>query len=253
MDTVLSLDDKRRKLIQKVQELREERNVLARQRFGDSVSLLYMPIIDLEHAFKLIKPNIRIDEMGVGHGGGENCDSLGAGGAYTGLSLLYQLYLQKEFNDVAVGIEGGGSGVLAVAPLLDFVSKDRQVFGGTIECGGLYVLDSNGNLVQPYHGSASVFTQLIESALYPEKAATRLTRGGNVRNNEGVGNYSRAQLAEMSIVQRLQTLRMFAGLMLADNGANSIYDLRRQVIERGFDNIVMVSDLAAYTAAPHPG
>ncbi len=220
-------------------------------RYGNRLSLYYMPIVNYGHAEELTHPNIRINRIGVGHGGGENCDSLGAGGAYTGLKLLYQMYLNPQFNDVMVGVEGGGTGVIALLPMVDFISKNKQAFGAVIECGGLYVMDRSGNVVQPYHGSASVFTQLYEAAMYPQTAGRRISRAGIVRNVEGVSNYARFKRSEPSVVNKLQRLRMYAGLMLADHGAHDINDLRRHVRDHGFNNIVAVSALSAYTATPH--
>jgi XTP/dITP diphosphohydrolase len=223
-----------------------------RQRFPD-LQLYYMPIVNFQHARELIHPNIGINEIGVGHGGGENCDSLGAGGAYTGLKLAYELYRDSAFNKVSVGVEGGGAGVIALMPMVDFISKNKQAFGAVIECGGLYVLDKYGKPVQPYHGSASVFTQLYEAAIHPSTAARRISRAGFVRNVEGVSNYARFKRSEPSVVNKLQRLRMYGGLMLADHGVHNINELRAHTREHGFNNIVAVSQMAAYTAAPHAG
>lgn len=224
-----------------------------RQRFGEKVQLYYMPIVNFAHAEELIDPDIAIDEIGVGHGGGENCDSLGAGGAYTGLKLAYELYRDSRFNKVSVGVEGGGAGVIALMPMVDFISKNKQAFGAVIECGGLFVLDARGRVVQPYHGSASVFTQLYEAAMFPETADRRVSAAGFVRNVEGVSNYAAFKRSEPSVVNKLQRLRMYGGLMMADHGVHSINDLRRHTLQHGFNNIVAVSQMAAYTAAPHAG
>ncbi len=224
-----------------------------RQRFGNQLILYYMPVVNYEHALELIHPNIAIDEEGLGHGGGRNCDSLGAGGAYTTLKLVNQLYRDTRFNKVSIGVEGGGAGVIAIMPMVDFISKNEQAFGGIIECGGLFVMGKNGDILQPYHGSASVFTQDFEGAMYPVIAARRTTRAGFVRNVEGISNYSRFKRSEPSAVNKNQRLRMYGGLMLADHGVHTIDQLRARTLEFGFDNIVAVSELAAFTAAPQSG
>jgi len=80
LDTVLSLDDKRRELIQKVQELREERNVLAHKQVDDEVKKRGKAIKEslkkLEDELKKTEeeldrlvsfiPNVPLDEVPVG-------------------------------------------------------------------------------------------------------------------------------------------------------------------------------------------
>lgn len=79
LDKVMSLDDKRRELIQKVQEFREERNILAKQRKPANVSKgreIKESLKKLEEELKKIEeeinklvsfiPNIPLDEVPIG-------------------------------------------------------------------------------------------------------------------------------------------------------------------------------------------
>lgn len=219
--------------------------------YGDKIRMYVMPIVNYDHAKQLIHPDVAVDKIGVGHGGGENCESLGAGAVYTGLKLLYELYQDPDFNNTSIGIEGGGDGATALIPMLDFISKDKKMIACGIEGGGLYVQHSNNRIVQPYHGSASAITQAYESMLYPDIAKRRYTAAGFLRNIEGKPNYMPRSRSTPSVVNRFQHMRMLGGLMLADHGVQNINQLRQYVHDNGFNNHYAVSNLAANIAASH--
>ncbi len=190
----------------------------------------------------------------IGHGGGENCTSLTAGGAANSIELLYLLYLDPLFNDCLIGLEGGtGTTIGALLPLLDFISLNKRGIGGYESTQGLYALKARGGKeepVIPYHGSASAATQLIEAYMDPEIAKRRLGPDGIVRAVEGKVNYLVLNDAVRSNVNAIRENRAIAGLALADQQSLSIYQLRDRVKKYGH-NHVGISSASSVIAGEH--
>lgn len=219
---------------------------------GHEMTICVGPIVDINQARLLAQPDIAVNILLAGHGGGENCTSLAGGGTANALELLYEMYSDPLFDNTAIGLEGGtGDEIGALIGMLDVISLNRRGVAGGIETGGLFVEHINGKAVQPYHGSASNVTQWIEAAMQPEIAQKRLNDAGRLRNIEGVLNYMAKKLSTYSIVDCFWERRMFAGRALADQGAHNLYELRRKINQRGHINHRMVTNDAAFIAAAH--
>ncbi|HSD98092.1 MAG TPA: non-canonical purine NTP pyrophosphatase [Patescibacteria group bacterium] len=224
-----------------------------RKATGPNFLLCVGPVTDYEQAVRL-KKEAQVHMFLVGHGGGENCTSLTAGGAANSIELLYQLYLDPLFNDCIIGLEGGtGTTIGALLPLLDVISLNKRGIGGFESTQGLYALKArNGKEepVIPYHGSASAATQLIEAYMSPEIAKKRLGPDGIVRAVEGKVNYIVLNDAVRSNVSAIRENRAIAGLALADQQSLSIYQLRERVKKLGH-NHVGISAASSVVANEH--
>lgn len=227
--------------------------IAIRKAVGKDFLICVGPVTDYEQAV-MLKKEANVQMFLVGHGGGENCTSLTAGGAANSIELLYQLYLDPLFNDCLIGLEGGtGTTIGALLPLLDVISLNKRGIGGYESTQGLYALKArNGKEepVIPYHGSASAATQLIEAYMSPEIAQRRLGLDGIVRAVEGKVNYIVFNDAVRSNVSCIRENRAIAGLALADQQSLSLYELRERVRLHGH-NHVGISSASSVIAGEH--
>jgi hypothetical protein len=225
-----------------------------RQTFGEELRIAVAPIVDLDQARRLISPNIQVNTLIAGHGGGENCTSLKGGGAANGPELTYLMSIDPAFNQTAIGHEGGTGDAIGVP--LGYVDKislnGRLIDGGPIEVGGgLMMLHTSGEYVQPYHGSASAFTQWIEAQLDPEIAERRLSKAAKMRNIEGEPNYKSNVNSVHSIFDNLLEAERLARVALADQRSRNINDLRANIAENGYVNHRNVTSNALVIARAH--
>lgn len=224
-----------------------------RQKYPDA-HLCIGPFVDLRQAKKLIGNDIRANTLLAGHGGGENCTSLEAGGAANGLELVYAMNLDPDFQQTAIGLEGGtGSSIGPLLGFVDVISMNQRAVAGGIECGGLFVQHSNKVIVQPYHGSASPVTQEIEAEANPAVARSRRDLAGRLPNVEGKPNYMKARRTVNSITDQFLAARMLAGRSLADQDALNISELRRNIRNQGHYNHRTITHEAYVTANAHRG
>jgi len=222
-----------------------------RQAVGKDMRMGFHPVADMEQARQLIHPDIAINLIMAGHGGGENCSSLEGGGAANSLELAYRMSLDPAFNDTAIGLEGGvGSYIGPLIGFIDQISLNKRGVAGGIELGGLYVQHSNGRMVVPYPGSASPNTQWTEALTDPDIAAKRVNNAGVLINVEGKGGYMEKPRWATSIVHAWERSRMFAGRALADQRSRSINDLRKNIGENGYNHRIVSPD-ALDIAMPH--
>ena len=224
-----------------------------RKATGSHFLICVGPVTDYDQAVRL-KKEANVQMFLVGHGGGENCTSLTAGGAANSIELLYTLYLDPLFNDCIIGLEGGtGTTIGALLPLLDVISLNKRGIGGYESTQGLYALKARGGKeepVIPYHGSASAATQLIEAYMDEKIAQRRLGPDGIVRAVEGKVNYIVLNDAIRSNTNAIRENRAIAGLALADQQSLSIYELRKRVKEFGH-NHVGISPASSVIAGEH--
>lgn len=224
-----------------------------RKAVGPNFLICVGPVTDYEQAVRL-KKEADVQMFLVGHGGGENCTSLTAGGAANSIELLYQLYLDPLFNTCIIGLEGGtGTTIGALLPLLDVISLNKRGIGGYESTQGLYALKARHGIEQPvipYHGSASAATQLIEAYMSPAIAKRRLGPDGIVRAVEGKVNYIVLNDAVRSNASAIRENRAIAGLALADQQSLSIYQLRERVKNFGH-NHVGISPASSVIAGEH--
>lgn len=224
-----------------------------RRATGPDFLICVGPVTDYEQA-KRLKNEAGVQMFLVGHGGGENCTSLTAGGAANSIELLYLLYLDPLFNDCLIGLEGGtGTTIGALLPLLDVISLNKRGIGGYESTQGLYALKARHGKeepVIPYHGSASAATQLIEAYMDEKIALRRLGPDGIVRAVEGKVNYLVLNDALRSNVNAIRENRAIAGLALADQQSLSMYQLRERVKKLGHNHIG-ISPASSVIAGEH--
>lgn len=219
---------------------------------GRDFTICVGPIVDLRQAKLLVAEDVGVNILLAGHGGGENCTSLGGGGTANSLELLYSMYTDSAFNDTAIGLEGGtGDEIGALLGMLDVISLNRRGVAGGIETGGLFVEHTNGKVGQPYHGSASAITQWGEVVFNPEVAASRFNDAGRLEDVEGKPNYTFKPASIHSVVEDFADRREFAGRALADQAAQSIGEIRENIARNGGHNHRIVSGNAALIAGEH--
>lgn len=210
-------------------------------------------ITDFKQAEKLINPDIHVNKILIGHGGGENCTSLSGGGAANSLELLYLMSIDSRFNSTALGLEGGtGDSFGAILGMVDTISLNRRGIAGGIETGGLFVQLANGKIGQPYWGSASPATQWTEAMVSPRARTKRIDLAGRLMHNEGKMNYAEKHQVTNSVVDNWHYARMLAGRALADQDAMSLAELRENITHGGdYNNHRSVTDTAFAIANEH--
>jgi len=225
-----------------------------RKQFGEDITICVGPIADIEQAIALSAPDVKVNELLAGHGGGENCTSLSAGGSPNSLELAYLMSIDTRFNHTSIGLEGGtGEHLAPWLPFVDKISKDGGMIAGVVETtGGLFIENTKGDIVTPYHGSASPATILMESLLYPELADTRVHADGQVKHPEGKPGYSVARESVNSVVQHFVQYRDYIGRILADAGCGSMAELRGKIAKEGY-NYRHTSAVANTIANAHRG
>ncbi len=209
-------------------------------------------ITDFKQAQALIAPNIHVNKILIGHGGGENCTSLSGGGAANSMELLYKMSIDKRFNNTSLGLEGGtGDSFGGILGMVDNISLNRRGVAGGIELGGLFVELVNGKVGQPYPGSASPGTQWTEAITDSGIHEKRVDKAGRLINNEGKIGYVEKHQATNSIVDLWHYVRMLAGRALADQDAMSLSEIRGNIAKHGYRNLRSVSQTAYAIAQEH--
>lgn len=206
---------------------------LIRQYFdsiGVDVELAVGQLTDLEQAEKLIENDIRADILILGHGGGRQCTSPENAMVVNTLEFLYKLSTDKRFNDVSILVEGG-VGDHTVIPLImgaDGVLYSNQLFRGTIEVGDLFLKEEKkGKIVQPYPGSASATTMIIESS-FPQLKNLRSTPDGRVET-EGKPGFMYGEKKAPSAKVYIKKFLKKIGKLYADRGVKSIEEFRESI------------------------
>jgi len=210
------------------------------------------PIVDVQQAEVLLKV---AEEYGIaltllgGHGGGENCTSLEGGAAANAIEIIYELSKKEEFNDVSLGFEGGlGTWFGPWMGRIEQISKDGSMVRGCVETqGGLSILHKSGAPVQPYSGTASPWTGMVEEAL---GLADRTNPAGQLKNDEGKPGYMKTPHWAVSITHYFYAMRSMLGRTLADQRASSI-DERIAHIKSEGDNHRGASSNSVETAKSH--
>lgn len=225
-----------------------------RQTIGVDGRICVGPVVSLDQAGALISADIKTDILLPGHGAGENCTSLEGGGAANGLEIAYAMSLIPDFNDIAIGFEGGvGYDFGGLLGMVDIISMGRKGVASGIELGGLFVQHANGEMCFPYHGSASPPTQWIEAYSNAEIAALRVDEAGRLRHNEGKPNCALSHRSVRSITDNFYFLRMLAGRVLSDLGVSSIGELRQEITNGRVIGQRTISSPAKAKALSHRG
>jgi hypothetical protein len=210
------------------------------------------PVTDAKQA-RALREQADVGMFLIGHGAGENCTSLEGGGSPNAFEILYELYLDKDFNDRLLALEGGvGQNYGQLAEMVDVFSLNQKALGGIEATGGLYAKHSKlKKPCSPYHGSASPGTQLVEAYVNPEVGEIRLNPAGTLETNEGKPNYFEKPDWMHSSADAIRRQREVMARALADQQSNSIYDIRRRTKKRGRQNIVSITGAAGEAAKSH--
>ena len=110
----------------------------------------------------------------------------------------------------------------------------------------------NGDFCQPYHGSASAPTMIIES-YHKDNANSRLFPSGRTKNVEGKSGYIYYREKANSMTFDIDQFKHYAARTLADLGVGSIWELREFLDKNNDELLRIVSADAAYTASAWRG
>ncbi|MBN1565136.1 MAG: IMP dehydrogenase [Anaerolineae bacterium] len=223
-----------------------------RQAFGDEIELFVGQVTDKKQALKLIAPDVAVDGLFFGHGGGRQCTSATNGMAVTTLEEVYSIVTDARFNGVTVAVEGGVGSQVGHLLLMgvDLISYNQQLARCVVELGDIYFEHANGKICMPYHGSASAPTMIIESA-NPALVRTRLRRGGRTRNVEGKAGYRFYEEKANSMAFYINTFKHYAARTLADVGVNTVAELRAFLRDHDEEMIRVVSSQASAVASAY--
>ncbi len=217
-----------------------------RAEFGDEIELFVGQVSDKTQCLQLIAPDIRVDGLFFGHGGGRQCTSATNGMAVTTLEEVYSITTDERFNDVTIAVEGGIGSSMGHLLLMgiDLISYNQQLARCVIEQGDIYFEHKSGVVCMPYHGSASAPTMIIESA-NPTLARQRLRPGGRTRNVEGKAGYRFFEEKANSMVFYINTFKHYAARTLADVGVRDMAELRQFARDHDEELIRVVSSQAS--------
>ena len=217
-----------------------------RAEFGDEIELFVGQVSDKRQCLQLIAPEIRVDGLFFGHGGGRQCTSATNGMAVTTLEEVYSITTDERFNHVTIAVEGGIGTSMGHLLLMgvDLISYNQQLARCVIEQGDIYFEHKNGKVCMPYHGSASAPTMIIESA-NPALARKRLRPGGRTRNVEGKAGYRFFEEKANSMVFYINTFKHYAARALADVGVRDMAELRAFARDSDEELIRVVSSQAS--------
>ncbi len=211
-----------------------ETALLIRQYFGNKAEIFAGQIADIKQARKLIAPNIKVDGLIFGHGAGRQCTSAKGGMAVTLVEDLYKTTIDPTFNDTTLLVEGG-VGEFPSIPLIfgaDGILYNQQLVHGTIEAGDFFVVHKKtGEFVQPYPGSASPVTQIIESA-DPELRLRRVNPGGRTKYPEGKPGFMFYEEKANSMVFYIQQFESYIARALVDLGTTTFQEFRQFLLDR---------------------
>lgn len=198
-----------------------------REELGDEVEIFVGQLVDKKQCQQLIAPDIRVDGFIFGHGGGRQCTSATNGMALATLEEIYQIVTDHQFNNTSILVEGGLSTYVGAMMILgvDCILRNAQFTNCVIEQGDLYFEDNHHEIVQPYHGSASAATMIIES-YNKQNAEQRLFYSGRTKNVEGKSGYIYYKERANSMSFYVDEFKHYAARTLADLGVESIWELR---------------------------
>jgi hypothetical protein len=232
-----------RRVIETAKSLRSE--------FGDEIELFVGQIADNNQALRLIKNDIKADGLIFGHGGGQQCTSAINNMALTTLEDIYNITQDPRFNGTSLLVEGGLGRAIGVALILgiDCGLGNQKFVRGTIETGDLFLLDKYGKICQPYPGTASPVTQLIE-ADSEELRKRRLDAAGRTFYTEGKPGFMFFEAKANSMAFWLSEYSRHAARTLADLGVNNISELR-ELLKKNSDFLRILTNESLYLSKPH--
>lgn len=222
--------------------------IALRKELGNKVEIFAGQIADKEAAQKLVQ-EAQVDGIIFGHGGGRQCTSATNGMALTTVEEIYSIVTDPFFNNTTLLVEGGvGRSVGALLILgIDGILYNQQLARGTIETGGLFVLNKAGDFGQPYNGSASAPTMIIEAADEYLKDS-RINPSGRTQVPEGKKGFSIYSEKANSMAFWIDEFKHQMARTLADLGVQNISELRKFVKKHNKELLRIVSPEAATTS-----
>jgi len=196
---------------------------------GQNIEIFVGQIPDAKLGMKLVQ-EARVDALVFGHGGGRQCTSAENGMAVTTVEEIYESVRCPELQHTTLLVEGGvGRNIGSLLGLgVDGVFFNGRLIHGTMEspAGDIFYYDpETKKIVQPYPGSASAETQLIES-IDPDIRKKRTNKAGRIHTEGASGFTIWQQKSEGSMAFSVGSLLQDASRMLADRGVRSIAELR---------------------------
>ena len=223
-----------------------------RDEFGKDIEIFVGQIADKEQALKLIDKDIQVDGLVFGHGGGMQCTSATNGMALTTMEEIYDMVTDPIFNHTAMVAEGGvGTSVGALYIMgVDLILTNQKFVRGAIELSDLFFEHNKGGYCQPYHGSASAPTMLIES-INDDLLEKRMYASGRARKVEGKPGYMFYSEKANSMTFHINEYKHYAARTLTDLGVSSFAELREFLLNDGRELFRIISTEASIIAAPH--
>ncbi|OGC70728.1 hypothetical protein A2415_03780 [candidate division WWE3 bacterium RIFOXYC1_FULL_39_7] len=224
---------------------------LLRKELGNEVEIFAGQVTDAAQARKYLE-NADVDALIFGHGGGRQCTSAINGMAISTVEEIYSVITDSAFNQTSLVVEGGVG--TNVGPLLimgiDCVLYSNQIARGTIETGGLYLMNKRSEYVQPYHGSASAPTMIIEAS-YDNLREARINPSGRTKVPEGKPGFMKYSSKANSMAFWIDEFRHHFARTLADLGVESVWELRQFLNSTDQNLLRIVSTEAARTASAY--
>lgn len=219
-----------------------------REELGDSVEIFAGQLVDKQQGLELIK-FANVDGIIFGHGGGRQCTSATNGMALSTLEEIYSAVTDERFNQTSLLVEGGigrsMGGMLVLG--IDAILYSQQLTRGTIETGGIFLQHSNESFGQPYHGSASAPTMIIEAA-NRELEEQRLNLSGRTKVPEGKKGFTVYEEKANSMAFWIDEFKHQAARTLADLGVENITEMRDFIGKYDKELLRIVSPEAAETS-----
>lgn len=227
---------------------------LLRKTLGDEIEIFVGQIPDKAMAKKLMHPDIRVDALIYGHGGGRQCTSGENHMAITTVEEVYEAVTDASYNNTTILVEGGvGTNIASVLILgADGVLYNNRVIHGAIEspAGDLYFMNEQGKYVQPYPGSASAETAIIES-MDPQIRRKRTTASGRIYTEGKPGFMHNERKTGGSMAFHINELLGYISKMFADLGVKNIAELRMLLADERQEVLRIVSGGAQYIATAY--
>ena len=206
---------------------------LLRKAFGNKVEIFAGQLVDKEQGIALIE-KAGVDGLVFGHGGGRQCTSATNGMALSSLEEIYSVVTDERFNSTTLLHEGGIGKALGGLMVLgiDGILYNQQLTRGTIETGGVFLQNKRGEFGQPYNGSASAPTMVIEAA-NSSLTDKMLNYSGRTKVPEGKKGFTVYAEKANSMAFWVEEFKHQMARTLADLGVLNITELREFIA--GYD------------------
>ena len=148
--------------------------------------------------------------------------------ALSSLEEIYSVVTDERFNSTTILHEGGVAKTVGGLIVLgvDGIIYNQQITRGTIETGGLFVENKRGEYGQPYNGSASAPTMIIEAA-NPALRDKMLNPSGRTKVPEGKKGFTVYAEKANSMAFWIDEFKHQMARTLADLGVRDMCELRR--------------------------